>query len=191
VDAASAEPSPRLYLVRHGETEHSVRRIYSGRGDIPLTATGRAQARRAATLLGGAGIDLVVCSPLCRARVTAEAIARAADAPLRVDERLIEIDYGPLEGLDREAALERFGPAFARWRADPFGAPMPDMEPLDDALTRVGAAARDALAACERPALVAHQGTLRLVLIALGRLAPADYFATRVSPATPMPIPEA
>jgi ribonuclease H / adenosylcobalamin/alpha-ribazole phosphatase len=189
VDAAGAEPAPRLYLVRHGETEHSLRRVYSGRGDVPLTATGRAQARRAGALLAGAGVDLVACSPLRRAHVTAAAIAEATGAPLRVDERLTEVDYGPLEGLDLEEGLERFGPVLARWRADPFGAPMPDMEPLGDALARVRAATRDALAAGDRPVLVAHQGTLRLVLIALGRLAPEDYFSRRLPTATPLPVP--
>ncbi len=179
---------PRLYVVRHGQTERSARLVYSGQADVPLTATGRDQALDAAERLAGCGVDAIVSSPLVRARDTAAAIAAATGIPMSVDERLIEVDYGPFEGLDREAASARFGPAFAAWRADPFGAPVPGMEPLEDALARARLATLEALAASARPVIVGHQGILRLVLIALGQLARGDYFATRIEEATPLPV---
>jgi broad specificity phosphatase PhoE len=161
---------------------------YSGRSDVPLTDTGRAQAREAGERLASAGIDAVISSPLSRARDTAQAIAEATGAPLRVDERLTEIDYREFEGLDRAAALERFGDAFQAWREDPFGSPVAGMEPLGDALHRARAATADALAAGERPVIVGHQGILRIVLIALGELAPEDYFKRRLHEAQPVAI---
>jgi ribonuclease H / adenosylcobalamin/alpha-ribazole phosphatase len=178
----------RLHVVRHGETERSAAHAYSGQADIPLTETGREQARHAAERLAGSGVDGIVSSPLSRAADTARAIADATGAPLEVDERLIEVDYGPLEGLDRDKARERFGDPFADWREDPFGSPLPGMETLDDALQRAGAATADALAAFEHPVLVAHQGILRLVLVALGHIEPGDYFKTRLSEADPLEI---
>jgi probable phosphoglycerate mutase len=177
-----------LYLVRHGQTESSKRKAYSGRSDVALTAEGREQARDAAAKLAGAGIDGVFSSPLSRARDTAQAIADATGAPLTVDERLTEVDYGPFEGLDRDGARERIGAAFEAWRADPFGAPVPGMEPLTDALGRAGAATADALAAHEHPVIVGHQGVLRVVLVALGQIAPGDYFDTRLHEARPIVV---
>jgi broad specificity phosphatase PhoE len=178
----------KVTLVRHGQTERSKLAAYSGRLDVALTETGREQARHVAQALAGAGVDAVVTSPLVRAHDTARAIADATGAPLRVDQRLIEIDYGPFEGLDRDEALARFGAAFGDWRADPFGAPVPGMEPLPDALERARAATAEALAAHEHPVLVGHQGILRIVLVALGEIEPGDYFGTRLHEADPVVV---
>ena len=175
-------------LLRHGQTERSKLSVYSGRLDVPLTDVGREQALRAAQRLRHAGVDAVITSPLVRALDTARAIADATGAPRRVDERLIEVDYGPFEGLDREGARARFGAAFSAWRADPFGSPVPGMEPLPDALERARAATAEALDVHEHPVLVGHQGILRIVLIALGELAPGDYFATRLKEAEPLVV---
>ncbi len=177
-----------LTLVRHGQTTSSARHAYSGRSDIPLTETGREQARAAAQRLAEDRVDAVISSPLIRARDTAQAIADATGAPLTVDERLTEVDYGPFEGLDRDGAREQIGAAFEAWRADPFGAPVPGMEPLADALARARAATADALAAHEHPVIVGHQGILRIVLVALGQIAPEDYFGTRLHEAEPIVV---
>jgi probable phosphoglycerate mutase len=175
-------------LVRHGQTERSERMAYSGRLDVALTDRGREQAREAAAALAGAGVDAVVTSPLVRARDTAQAIADATGAPLAVDERLTEIDYGTFEGLDRAGARAQLGQVFEDWREDPFGAPVPGMEPLPAALERASAATADALAAHAHPVLVGHQGILRIVLVALGRLAPEDYFTLRLAEAEPVVV---
>lgn len=161
---------------------------YSGRSDVALTPAGREQARRAAEQLANVGIDAVISSPLSRARDTAQAIAGATGAPLTIDERLTEVDYGDFEGLDRAEALARVGDAFQAWRDDPFGAPVPGMEPLDDALDRARAATADALATARQPVIVGHQGILRIVLIALGELAPANYFTKRLHEAEPLTV---
>ncbi|MDP1847910.1 MAG: histidine phosphatase family protein [Solirubrobacteraceae bacterium] len=181
-------PARTITLVRHGQTASSARHAYSGRSDIPLTETGREQAAAAARRLAGAGVDAVISSPLIRAHDTGRAIAAATGAPLHVDERLTEVDYGPFEGLDRAEASAAIGAAFAAWRADPFGAPVPGMEPLADALARARAATADALAHHDRPVVVGHQGILRIVLVALGRIAPEDYFATRLVEAQPLVV---
>ena len=176
----------RLYVVRHGQTESSQRKAYSGRSDIALTEQGREQAHAAAAQLQDAGIDAVVTSPLIRARDTAHAIAEATGAPVRVDERLTEVDYGSFEGLDRDEASARLGQVFDDWRADPFGSPVPGMEPLGDALARARAATADAIDRHDMPVIVGHQGILRIVLIALGELAPEDYFTLRLHEAQPL-----
>lgn len=178
----------RVTLVRHGQTERSRIGAYSGRLDIALTDLGREQARRTAEALARAGVDAVLTSPLIRARDTAQAIADATGAPLTVDERLIEVDYGPFEGLDRAGARAKFGAAFSAWRADPFCTPVPGMEPLPDALARARAATAAALEAHEHPVIVGHQGILRIVLVALGQIEPDDYFQTRLHEAEPVVV---
>jgi broad specificity phosphatase PhoE len=184
-------PAKTVTLVRHGQTERSLRKAYSGRLDIPLTDEGRAQAcATAARLARDATVDAIFSSPLVRARDTAQAIADATGAPLTVDERLTEIDYAPFEGLDRAEALARFGQAFEDWRDDPFGAPVDGMETLEEALQRARPATADALAAGEHPVIVAHQGILRIVLVALGELEPADYFTRHLREAEPVVVVE-
>jgi phosphohistidine phosphatase SixA len=73
----------RLYLVRHA---------HSDPGDPdelrPLSARGREEARALGERLAAAAPGLVLCSPLLRARETAQAIAKATGAELRVEERL-------------------------------------------------------------------------------------------------------
>jgi probable phosphoglycerate mutase len=101
------KPGIRLYFVRHGETDWSLAKRYQGQRDIPLNATGRAQAARngrvlAETLGAGATALDYVASPLARARETMEIVRRElALAPddYRTDERLKEIHYGHWEGL--------------------------------------------------------------------------------------------
>ncbi|MDQ3886717.1 MAG: histidine phosphatase family protein [Actinomycetota bacterium] len=187
-DTGIPRPARRLYVVRHGETEMSTQRSYSGRREIPLTETGREQARRVGERLRDAGVDAIYSSPLSRAADTARAIAEATGAPLRIDQRLTEVDYGPLEGLDREGARERFGDAYQAWREDPMGSPMPGTEPLVEALERARNVTAEAVAECQCPVLVGHQGILRLVLVALGRIEADDYFNTRLQEAEPIEI---
>jgi broad specificity phosphatase PhoE len=118
-----AAHDPRLLvLLRHGEAVWNRERRFTTRTDSPLTELGMAQAREAARALADAGIARVACSPLQRARITGEVVAQAqiaGPAPVSLDERLVEIDAGPFEGLTPEEI--EAGPlagAYARWRAD-------------------------------------------------------------------------
>lgn len=178
----------QLFLLRHGETEGSLNHVYSGQADVPLTSRGREQARLAGRRLADAGVDAILSSPLSRAAETAEEVAAATGAPVRIDERLIEVDYGELEGLDRARAEQRFGDGFAQWRSDPFGSPLPRMEPLADALARAREATADALAGSQCPVIVGHQGILRLVLVALGEVEPDGFFSVRLAEGEPMEV---
>ena len=108
----------RLVLVRHGETALTASRRYSGRGDVPLSDQGAAQAEAVATRLTTvAGGDVVILSsPLRRCVATAEAISRAlADAPVRVEPDLIECDFGEWEGLTFADVRERWPAELDAW----------------------------------------------------------------------------
>jgi broad specificity phosphatase PhoE len=108
-----------LYFVRHGQTDWNRAQRYQGQRDIPINATGRAQAKRNGLRLAGllgpraAALDYVA-SPLQRASETMQ-ILRAEmgleASNFRADDRLKEIDYGSWEGQawDEIAALDAAG----------------------------------------------------------------------------------
>ena len=94
----SGHPTPcRVYYFRHGETEWAKLGRHTGRTDIPLTATGEAEARALAPRLAGVTFTRVFMSPRLRARQTCELAGLSASA--EVDEELAEWDYGEYEGL--------------------------------------------------------------------------------------------
>ncbi|MBF6414530.1 bifunctional RNase H/acid phosphatase [Nocardia cyriacigeorgica] len=136
----------RFLLLRHGQTELSVERRYSGRGNPPLTALGREQAARAAKMLAAKGdIAAVVSSPLGRAQETAEAAATALGVPMQICDGLIETDFGDWEGLTFAEAVERDPQLHAAWLGDP-SLPAPGGESFDQVRERVEAARRDLVA---------------------------------------------
>src|SRR5687768_10679995 len=110
-DVQPEEPKPVVttvtHLLRHGQTEHTPERRYSGRNDLPLSLTGRAEAEAAAHRVAGLGIEVIVASPLRRTRETAEIVGGVLGLPVELDEDLIELDFGDLEGLTGAEALEK------------------------------------------------------------------------------------
>jgi probable phosphoglycerate mutase len=127
----------RMLLLRHGQTELSVHRRYSGRGNPALTELGRQQAEAAARYLAErGGIAAVISSPLQRAYDTAAAAARALRLDVTVDDDLIETDFGAWEGLTFAEAAERDPELHRRWLRD-TSTPPPGGESFDDALVRV------------------------------------------------------
>jgi len=97
---------PTIYYVRHGETDWNAEQRFQGRKDIPLNEKGRAQARhnggKLADILGTADGFSFISSPLSRSRETMEIIRAEmslAKDGYSIDERLIEVSYGDLEGI--------------------------------------------------------------------------------------------
>ena len=91
----------KLYAARHGETQWNLEDKVCGRTDLPLTERGKQQALALAEKVGNLDIDLIIASPMLRARQTAAASAEKWGIPMIVDKRLIEQDYGIYEGLSR------------------------------------------------------------------------------------------
>ena len=127
----------RTLLLRHGETALSAEHRFAGRGDIPLTGAGMRQATTTARRLARrGGVDVIVTSPLQRARATAEAAAAATGAPLEVDDDLIETDFGKWEGLTFAEAAAQWPDAISAWLASADAAP-PGGESFATAARRV------------------------------------------------------
>jgi broad specificity phosphatase PhoE len=106
----------RLLLLRHGQTELSVQRRYSGHGDPELTPLGHAQAAGAAARIANVpDVAAVLTSPLRRALQTAALVAEGTGAPLHVRKGLIETDFGAWEGLTFSEARDRDPQLHAEW----------------------------------------------------------------------------
>ncbi len=168
----SWEPRPsgsatRLILVRHGETELTAQRRYSGRGDAPLSARGQAQSRATASRVAGLGpIAGVVTSPLQRCVDLAERIAvEAGGVPLQVEPDLVECDFGEWEGLTFADVRKRWPDQLDAWLGSPSTAP-PGGESFDAVDTRVVGVVGGLLAAFEaqRIVVVSHVTPIKLIL---------------------------
>ena len=153
---------PRLYLVRHGETDWNAAGRLLSFTDAPLNARGEAQAAALGGSLASVAWGRVVCSPLVRARRTAELILASSVAPptVEIDERLREVDFGPYEGWS-EAELEADPVAVTRRRD---GAQLDGVEPDEAVVER----ARGVLAALDGSAgaslVVGHGRMLRILM---------------------------
>jgi broad specificity phosphatase PhoE len=163
---------PRIYFVRHGETDWNAAGRLQSRTDRPLSDVGEAQAHDLATQLAGIRWDRAYTSPACRAVRTAEILLAdgAESPPLLVDERLVEMDLGPYEGWT-EAELEA-DPVAATLRRD--GAQLPGVE----AEASVEARARSFLAGLRdlpgTTLVVGHGRMLRILMAAAVLDLPAD-----------------
>lgn len=88
-----------LYIMRHGETDWNVRRKLQGHTNVPLNDNGRKMAQKAAEEYKDVHFDVCYCSPLIRAKETAEIFLKGRDIPIITDDRLQEMSFGEFEGL--------------------------------------------------------------------------------------------
>ena len=88
-----------LYIMRHGKTEWNALKKLQGKTDIPLSAEGREMAEKARAEYADVHFDVCFCSPLIRARETAEILLRGRGVPIISDDRLAEMCFGEAEGM--------------------------------------------------------------------------------------------
>lgn len=94
-----------LYIMRHGRTDWNNQRRLQGRTDIPLNEQGRQMARKAAEEYKDVKFDVCFCSPLIRAKETAEILLEGRDVPIIVDDRLAEMCFGIYEGVSNASSV--------------------------------------------------------------------------------------
>ncbi|WIM97938.1 bifunctional RNase H/acid phosphatase [Actinoplanes oblitus] len=178
----SLENATRLILVRHGATAMTAQGRYSGRGDVPLTDEGEAQAMAAAGRVAGLSRDVgaVLTSPLARCVRTAELIAaEVGGMPVTVLDDLIECDFGLWEGKTFAEVQEGWPREMAAWLESTSVAP-----PRGESFQAVAKRVRGAMAKIVQAypgqvvVVVSHVSPIKLIL--RDALAAGDAFLHRL-----------
>ena len=87
-----------LYIIRHGKTDWNVMHKLQGKTDIPLNESGIVMAKEAHDRYKDVHFDVCYCSPLIRARQTADLLLEGRNVPIVIDNRLEEMGFGIYEG---------------------------------------------------------------------------------------------
>ena len=171
--------------MRHGQTDWNAQRRLQGTLDVPINATGRAQALRnggmLAELICGKGRFNFVSSPLLRARETMEIVRSAIGLPAggyRTDDRLQEISFGAWGGFTWAEIEERDPEGYARRQADPWNETPPEGQCFRDfhaqAVAWFGEVASDTI-------VVGHGGTSRCLRGHVLKLTPREFLRLEVA----------
>jgi probable phosphoglycerate mutase len=175
-------PTPTIYYIRHGETAWNAEGRFQGTQDIPLNDLGRTQAVASgeilARLLARDGHDAAalpyVASPLGRARLTMELARGALQLPAAeysVDARLREIGYGQWEGLTLPEMQLNDAATFALRQVDKWSVAAPSGESYASVTLRMRGWFDSLLV---DTVAVAHGGTMRALMVALGIATPLE-----------------
>ncbi|HKT57069.1 MAG TPA: histidine phosphatase family protein [Microbacterium sp.] len=166
-----------FFLARHGETIWHADHRYAGVSDVGLTRHGLGQAAALGAWAADARLDAIVASPLTRARRSAAPAVEVTGLPLRIDERLLEVDFGKGEGLTPDELAAQYPEAWSAFRRAPASSPLPDGESGRAAIARALPVFDELHAEFPdgRVLIVAHATLLRLVLCDLAGIDPDGY----------------
>ena len=106
-----------FYIFRHGECPLNVTGHIQGQSiDGELTERGKLQAERVGKKLQNRHIEIIISSPMKRARQTAGIVARYVGCPIIFDERFTEVNMGVAEGMHTSEIELRYGSLYKKWR---------------------------------------------------------------------------
>jgi broad specificity phosphatase PhoE len=145
-----------VFAIRHGETAWSLSGQHTGTTDIPLTENGRRLAQRMRRVLATDAFELVLCSPMQRARETCE-LAGLGEKAI-IDSDLVDWNYGEYEGLTPQQ-IDEMAPGWLIFRDGCPGGEAP--EQVGTRMDRVIARSR---AIDGNIALFAHGHVLRVLV---------------------------
>lgn len=173
----------KLFLVRHGETDWNRKGRFQGQIDIPLNERGLSQANMTAERFRGVKLDVVCASPLSRARITGEAIARAAGCELITDPAFLEICHGDWQGHTADEVMSLFGDQLHQWQTCPDQITMPGQggESLEDVRRRAVDGVERLIAGRSNDVLLAtHDAVIKALICHYIHLSFAYYWRVKV-----------
>ncbi len=156
----------KMILIRHGETLWNASGKLQGHRDVPLSEKGLRQAEAIAQRLSGEKVDVVYCSDLQRARVTAEKIASFHNLEVQIRPQLREMNFGRWESLTYQEITHSDDQLLQAWSLDPVSFCPPEGELVGEMAARIKAALQQI--AAENPdkviVVVCHGGPIRTFL---------------------------
>ena len=168
-----------LYIMRHGKTEWNALHKLQGRTDIPLNESGRQMAEEAAAEYRDIPLDLCYCSPLVRAKETAEILLRGRNIPIRYDDRLREMSFGDYEGVENSFSIPDCPINVIFQAPEKYTASVGGTETFDELFDRTGSFLReviDPLLEQEKNVLIVGHGAMNLSIISQIRNLPRKEF---------------
>ena len=106
-----------FYIFRHGESTYNIKGLIQGRLNTSvLTEKGKLQAEKIGWYLKDKNIEIILTSPLLRAKQTAEIANKFLNVSIVEDERFIEVDVGVVEGMHHTQATLKYAEDYAKWR---------------------------------------------------------------------------
>lgn len=158
-------------MVRHGQTDWNLAKRFQSTTDVPLNATGIAQAEAIRDELRERGISFAAafCSPLGRAVESARIILEGSGLTAQIEPDLLELSFGDWEGRLESELAEEYGERFSRWRESQYTTAPPGGEDLTDGAARL----RHFLGRLIEPAIhgdvlvVAHQAIMMALKVAI------------------------
>ncbi|MGD9935218.1 MAG: 2,3-diphosphoglycerate-dependent phosphoglycerate mutase [Dehalococcoidia bacterium] len=185
----------KLVLIRHGESQWNLENRFTGWIDVPLTANGEAEARKAGEQLREAGIhfDQAFTSVLQRANRTLDIVLDAlgqVGIPTAYDLALNERHYGDLQGLNKAETAARFGDEQVHiWRRS-FDVPPPNGESLKDTAARTlpyfDSQIMPAVKSGKNVLVAAHGNSLRSIVMEIEELSPAEILQVNIGTGVPL-----
>lgn len=148
-----------IILVRHGQTEDNVKRVFSTK-DTVLTEKGKEQIKRTRSFVDTLSFDRVYVSPLIRAIETMKILGLEGE----VEDRIQEIDFGAFEGHTYKEILEKYPEEAKEWTKDFINYVVPEGESIKMAYERVTSFLDEIAEKGEDTILVCHDGVVRIGL---------------------------
>lgn len=166
----------KLYLIRHGQTQANVNGFFCGSSDIALTAEGERQAQHVARQLASTPLDAIIHTDMRRSRDTAGIIAYGRELVMETQPLLQEMAFGEWEMRHHNELEASEAEGYQAWCQDWQKAEVPQGESFTAFTQRIRQALQQLHLRPQesRLAIVAHQGSLSLLLAMMLKLAPAD-----------------
>jgi len=182
-----------LVLVRHGESQWNLENRFTGWVDVPLTETGRLEAKRAGEKLRHLRFDVAYTSVLQRANQTLDIILEVigqVGLPIVKDKALNERHYGDLQGLNKAETAEKYGAEQVHiWRRS-YDVPPPGGESLKDTAARTLPFFDEMIASDLRAGknvlVAAHGNSLRSIVMHLDHLSKEEVLALNLATGVPI-----
>jgi len=180
-----------IFLVRHGEIDSNVKKIYSGRSQEVLNEKGRNQAIAVGQELLPISIQAIYCGPLPRVKETAVCLAEATCLDVNVLEEFNEMKMGPWEGWSEVSVKEAFPKEWELWNKQPSRLRISGRETLDELQHRGLEGVKKVMSQSygkNRICIVSHVAVIRVLILFSQKRSLDDYRKIEVPNAKPIKI---